>query len=127
MRREDRFVMSHRPYAVDLKSLRVEQREGAWARATIDAAWFRRRSGVTAACIGSLWDFQETDPATAIDFLAQHGDGRYGGDCRARWDGESLWCAGQDPEENARFLELLRPMLDAYPEIPDCYSGWWVF
>jgi hypothetical protein len=130
MRREDRFVLSHRPYAVDLSSLRVKVAagwNGDYGHGNINAVWFRRKNGVTFACVGELWDSQQPVPADAAQFLAQHDDGRYGGRPFARWDGERFWSAGQDPDENDRHLELLRPMLADYPAVPDGWDGWWVF
>lgn len=124
MYREDKFVMSHRPYAVDLSSLYLKHHDGFF---TVNAVWFRRKNGVTAACVGTLWDLQRPAPAGALEFLERHDDGRYGGDCLARWDGTSFWCAGQDPEENDRYLELLKPMLENFPEPAPGYSGWWRF
>lgn len=132
MRREDRFVFSHRPYAVDLDSLRpkYEDREGSFV---LDAVWFRRKYGVTAACTGVLWDFQRPEPTGAVEFLARHEDGRYGGDCRSRWDGESFWSASQDPDVHMVDLALLRRLLTAYeadpknPALDTRHDGWWVF
>lgn len=121
MRREDRLIMSHRPYAVDLSSLRVD---GTYAR--VDAVWYRRRRGVTVACIGHLWDYQRPAPRTAMEFLFRCDDGRYGGTCEGRWDGERYWGA-QDPDVIERHLAILRPMLDSFPTIPDGYDGWWTF
>lgn len=130
---EERFVLSHRQYAVDMVSLSVgDTQQGArgpywWCSA--QAVWFRRRRGVTVACYGRLRDLQHARPQTARQFLEQHDDGRYGGDCLARWDGESYWGAeGQTTlaamEKN---LGVLRPMLENYPQIPDGYEGWWRF
>jgi hypothetical protein len=31
------------------------------------------------------------------------------------------------PDETERYAALLRPMLSAYPQIPDGYDGWWTF
>lgn len=128
MIREDRFLISRRPYAVDLSSLRTEPSPGATSRwwCHIDAVWFRRRQGVTVACIGTLRDLQDTAPGDAAEFLARHTDGRYGGDCEGRWDGIGYWGA-QEPDVIAAHLELLRPMLDNFPAIPAGYDGWWRF
>lgn len=132
MIREDRFVLSHRPYAVDLSSLSGSRTDTPNGRnpysfsGRIDAVWFRRKNGVTAACIGSLWDLQHPEPTGAAQFLSQHTDGRYGGDCFGRWDGERYWGA-QEPEVMEQHLAVLRPMLDAYPAVPDGYDGWWTF
>lgn len=131
MYREDKFVLSHRPYAVDLASFRIDEIGAGWrgeyAHATVNAVWFRRKNGINQAVVGELWDSQWTIPKDAVQFLEQHEDGRYGGRPFARWDGTNFWCAGQDPEENARYLELLKPMLAAFPAIPDGYDGWWRF
>jgi hypothetical protein len=121
MRRETKHVMSHRPYAVDLSSLR-ENRGFHY----VNAVWFRRRHGVTAACFGNLHTIQTPAPTTAREFLERYDDGRYGGHCEGRWDGERYWGA-QEPELIAQHLESLRPMLDAFPNVPDGYDGWWRF
>lgn len=131
MIREDRFVVSRKPFAVDLGSLRQEEPRTIYdgslsTTAYLDAVWFRRRRGVTVACIGHLWDNQ-APPADAHAFLAAHDDGRYGGTCEGRWDGENYWGA-QKPETIAAHLELLQPMLANYPELPaGNWSGWWRF
>lgn len=130
MIRDSRFLISRRPYAVDLTSLRgsMEPRHdgGSYYRGRIDAVWFRRRGGVTVACIGTLWDSQDEKPAVAVAFLKAHADGRYGGHCDGRWDGSSYWGNGTLDEQN-RHLAVLQPMLTGYPEIPVGYDGWWRF
>lgn len=130
MIRDDRFLISRKPYAVDLGSLRADEPRSAhdgslYVRATLDAVWFRRRRGVTVACIGQLWDHQ-APPADAAQFLAQHTDGRYGGNCFGRWDGKGYW-GDSDLEIMAVNLAVLRPMLANYPAVPDGYSAWWRF
>lgn len=132
MIRETKFVLSHRPYAVDLSSLSGKSTDTPSGRnpysfsGRIDAVWFRRKNGFTAACIGSLWDLQYPEPADAVQFLQQHDDGRYGGDCFGRWDGERYWGA-QEPAVMEQHLAILKPMLDNYPALPDGYDGWWTF
>jgi hypothetical protein len=125
MRRETSHVMSHRPYAVDLSSLRTEQRAN-YVAGRIRAVWFRRPKGATVACVGNLWDLQDSMPQNAIEFLERHDDGRYGGSCAGRWDGERYWGA-QEPDVMAAHLELLRPMLANCPDLPHGYDGWWRF
>lgn len=127
MIREDKFLISRKPYAVDLSSLRgnVGPDTGTY-HGWISAVWFRRRQGVTIACIGDLWDLQDVKPASAEEFLLRHDDGRYGGDCTGRWDGESYW-GNVTLAEQERHLAILRPMLANYPAIPDGYDGWWTF
>lgn len=130
MRREDKFVLSHRPYAVDLGSLAVSEkhrRDGSsFYHATVEAVWFRRRRGVLVASFGKLWDFQDGKPETAQGFLSRHADGRYGGTVMTRWDGEGLWTT-MDLAESQEHLKILRPMLENYPEVPAGFDGWWTF
>lgn len=123
MIRESSFVQSHRPYAVDLASLRWNEATG---RAEADAVWYRRRRGVTIACIGVLWNYPGSEPGTTVEFLYTHTDGRYGGNCHGRWDGTAYWGDGQ-PGIMSAHLEVLRPMLEQYPACPDPYDGWWRF
>lgn len=122
MIRDTRFLISRKPYAVDLTSLHTDSESTAY----LDAVWFRRRNGLTVACIGHLWDIQNPLPKDAAEFLARHDDGRYGGTCEGRWDGERYWGA-QAPELIDAHLALLRPMLANYPAIPPGYDGWWTF
>jgi hypothetical protein len=125
--REDRFLISRRLYAIDRGSLTVhEPSEHGSAWAQVNAVWFRRKQGVTAACIGTIRDLQNPAPSDVAAFLAAHDDGRYGGDCDGRWDGERYWGA-QEPATIEQHLALLRPMLAAYPAIPAGYDGWWRF
>lgn len=140
MNREDKFIQSHAPYAVDLSSLLITERVGptlnhstGYVRAEVRAVWFRRkrpRGGamiLTQACAGSLWDFQDSEPTDAEAFLAAHADGRYGGHCRARWDGYNLWAPEMGEDERAEYKRLLVPMLAAYPGVPAGHDGWWTF
>jgi len=121
MRRETKFVVSRRPYAVDLSSLRTLERP-----AIVNAVWFRRRQSITVACVGILWDYQDPNPKDAAEFLERHDDGSYGGDCLGRWDGQRYWGA-QEPHVIEEHLALLKPMLANYPNVPDAYDGWWRF
>lgn len=131
MRRLDKFVLSRKPYAVKLDSLRVEEPRtdtagNLFARAELDAVWFRRRKGVTVACIGVVWDCQKPPPVDAADFLARADDGRYGGECHGRWDGTGYW-GSELPDVRDRHMAILRPMLDNYPQVPDGYDGWYTY
>lgn len=117
-------------YAVDLAGFRVghpypaSPGEAVWC--SVPAVWFRRKNRLTAACVGYLHDLQREAPTDVGEFLARYQDGRYGGVCEGRWDGTRYWGA-QEPEVIEAHLQLLRPMLMAYPEVPVSYDGWWVF
>ena len=128
--REDRFLISHNPYAVDLASLTGTLNPTATGHVytgTINAVWFRRRKGTAIACIGHLWDFQEAQPADAAEFLARLTDGRSGGRCHGRWNGTSYWAEDGHWEEREAHLAILRPMLANRPQAPANYDGWWTF
>lgn len=130
MHRVNKFVLSHRPYALDLSSFQVKTSQGwkgDFSSCTLGAVWFNRKDRVTRACVGELSGVMWGIPTDVHAFLAEFTDGRYGGNCHARWDGANFWAAGQDPEENARLLALLKPMLAAYPECPAGWDGWWRF
>ncbi len=127
MIRTDRFLISKRPYAVDLTSLTVEDPgPRGWCWGHVNAVWFRRKQGVTTAHIGTLRNFQRPAPRDVHEFLTEFTDGRYGGDCEGRWDGTGYWGA-ERPEDIEQHLAILRPMLAAYPAIPPGYDGWWHF
>jgi hypothetical protein len=132
--REDRFLISRRPYAVDLSTLAGDQQDRGDRisySGSVKAVWFRRQGGVTRACVGSLglWSHylpERLNLNEPREVLSADLDGRYGGDCHGRWDGESYWGA-QKPETIEEHLELLRPMLTNYPTIPASHDGWWRF
>lgn len=134
MIRDDRFLISRRPFAVDLSSLQADQKQRddrVFLRGTVNAVWYRRKGKVTRACVGKLdlWSHylrELVDLSDPCAVLAADLDGRYGGDTHGRWDGENYWGA-QRPEEIERHLAILRPMLAAYPTVPGGYDGWWRF
>jgi hypothetical protein len=127
MRHEEKFVMSHKPFAVVLASLHpwaddAGQAHGWWQ---VQAVWFRRRYGVTVACVGNLHTICDA-PRDAREFLTGYTDGRYGGHCDGRWDGTGYWGA-ENPDTVASHLMLLRPMLENFPAVPAGFDGWWTF
>lgn len=132
MQRDDRFLISRKAFAVDLSTLTGEQqeRDGRWSfHGSVDAVWYRRKGGTTRACLGrlGLWAQYLPEPLDVTDpcaVLSADLDGRYGGDCHGRWDGELYWGA-QKPETIDAHLQVLRPMLAAFPSMPDGYDGWW--
>lgn len=136
MIRTGRFLISQRPYAVNLDALKAERDEFfnlqmekvvRW-RIWAPAVWFRRRQGVTMACLGYLWDSQEKEPRSPQEALERYTDGRYGGHCHARLDATGYWSESPaSPERISHDLAILKQMLENYPAIPDGYDGWWRF
>ncbi|MEH0631750.1 hypothetical protein [Streptomyces stelliscabiei] len=134
MNRETRFLISRKPFAIDLTTVTGSQHPRGDRHAfsgTANAVWYRRQNGITRACLGSLMLFSHylPEPLDLDDphaILSADLDGRYGGDCHGRWDGENYWGA-QKPFEIDLHLTLLEPMLANYPAIPDGYDGWWTF
>jgi hypothetical protein len=129
--RVDRFLISDRPYAIDLDTLTVHESVGArgpYFTGGAEAVWFRRRRGLTVAVAGRLGGFgMTTAPADARDFFVKSTDGRYGGAAAARWDGSNLWAPQMHRDDQEAYYALLAPMLDAFPAIPDGFDGWWTF
>lgn len=136
MQHTDTFRISHKPYAIDLSTVTGEQHTNPDGRlmysGTSRAVWYRRKQGVTYACLGTLklWSHNLTrllnDPTDPAQVLSAELDSRYGGDPDGRWDGEQYWGA-QRPGLIEEHLAVLRPMLDAYPAVPAGYEGWWRF
>lgn len=130
MIRTELFRISKRPYAIDLSGLRTSPAENAsrpmsWIH--VPAVWFRRRRGSTVANIGHLWDLlDDPAPPDSREAADRMTDGRYGGTCEGRWDGERYWGA-QEPAEIERHLAILRPALEGYPAVPPGYDGWYYF
>lgn len=126
MIKASKFRISDKPYAVDLGSYSPD------GSGSLQAVWFRRRREAyngplrTVACAGTLRGCLVPDLSTVERFIATFTDGRYGGDCRARWDGTNLWSL-ENEAERERLKKILVPMLAAYPEVPPLYDGWWVF
>jgi hypothetical protein len=127
--RMSRFVLSARPYAIDLSSLKVVwPGEGHLEnRVTFDAVWFRGPKTAPKACIGQLREYislgADQDPERVLSCMD---DGRYGGECLGRWNGTGYW-GTQEPERAAEHMAILRPMLENFPAIPRGYDGWWTF
>lgn len=134
MIREDRFLISRKPYAVDLSTVTAESAyryDAYWLEGECLAVWFRRKNGTTYACLGALalWAHRlrhEPDTSSPEAILRNDLDSRYGGDTHGRWDGERYW-GSQKPFEQALHLTVLEPMLANYPELPPGHSGWWRF
>ena len=133
-----KFLISKGPYAIDLNSFEAKWHEFTWEGepppgapkgtwyCTVHGVWFRRRRQETVACIGYLWKSFTDAPTSALEFLERHVDGRYGGNTCGRWDGQEYWGDGNLVIQQ-QYLEVLRPMLANYPDVPAGYDGWWRF
>jgi hypothetical protein len=136
MIRSDRFLISQKPFAIDLSTVAGEQhqrgdRDTFNFSGTANALWFRRKDGVTRACIGTLMLFSHFLPAPLdLDdphaILSANLDGRYGGKTHGRWDGDGYWGA-ETTDTVAEHLAILRPMLANYPDLPPGHDGWYRF
>lgn len=135
MRKLNGFQISAKPYAIDLSTVIVEkyeERDGLYFLwGSCSAVWFRRHNRTLRACIGtlSLWGQYMREPvdiSTPRGVLVGQLDGRYGGDCGGRWDGQNYWGA-QDLTVMEEHLNVLKPMLEFFPEVPFGYDGWWSF
>jgi hypothetical protein len=134
MIRETRFLISRKQFAINLDSVQGDQHPRGDRHAysgTANAVWYRRQNGITRACIGTLglrshYLPRPLDLCDAIDILTADLDGRYGGDCHGRWDGQSYW-GNVTLEQQEQHLAILRPMLANYPDMPAGYDGWWTF
>jgi hypothetical protein len=134
MIKEDAFRISHKGYAFDLSSVAGEQheRDGKFSYTGFaHAVWYRRKGRNLRACLGTvmLWSHYLPEALDLSDpraVLSADLDGRYGGDCQGRWNGEGYWGA-ENPDVMAAHLAVLRPMFNDYPIIPDGYDGWWRF
>jgi hypothetical protein len=112
-----KYAPSRTPYALDLSSFAVDKR--GWA--SVVAVWVTRKQGRTRVSSGQLRGFRDS---TLTGFMVNF-DGRYGGDCKARWDGESLWAPDLSPAEHAAEAARLDVILRGLPEVPDGYDGWY--
>lgn len=144
MIREKEFRTYRNPYAVDLSTLKAEQhtwKGGTGLTGTVDAVWVRSkgREG-TFASIGKLslystYDYTACDPDDPVSVLSSRLEGRYGGTCEGRWDGEN-YCGSSMIDTIAAHMAVLAPLHQACMEafsngtelaVPDGYDGWWTF
>lgn len=138
MEKLDKFLIYKKPYAIDLSTI-----EGSFTRhhdqsrvsfhGSARAVWYRRKEGVTRACLGSVnlftFSLEPTCPLNLDDpesLLLANLDGRYGGNCEGRWDGQGYW-GSEDPDVMAEHLAILKPMLEEIPSAPEGFDGWYRF
>ncbi|MFF9786354.1 hypothetical protein [Streptomyces nigrescens] len=137
MIRETQFLISRRPFAIDLSTVTAKQVKHGVSdpyynlSGQANALWIRRQGGLTRACLGTLALFRHylPQPVNLDDphaILTADLDGRYGGDCHGRWDGTRYWGA-QEPALMEQHLAILRPMLENHQNPPPGYDGWWTF
>lgn len=134
MFRTDQFKIGKPMFAVNLDAYSIGDGADPTKAHTcsIAAVWFRRKRANyngpmrTAACGGYLSRVVVRGPAPAdgTDMLVKPAMFDHRADCIARWDGHTLWSL-EDEASRAKYLELLVPMLAAYPAVPQGYSGWW--
>jgi hypothetical protein len=113
---------SRRPYGLVRQTFKRRDNLGM----TVIAYWLGRRNGRTTVSFGSVhmwWQGMPESP-TWEECLANI-DGRYGGNCRARWDGESLWVAEEvPPQQYAEFVPMLDSVLRNLPDVPPGVDRW---
>jgi hypothetical protein len=140
MKREDKFMISRAPYAIRHDTFLVKEKfptytnpdgssrrgEKPYYTMTVEAVWFRRKSGILSAHYGHLWDSSNEPPADLLAWIENDWDGRYGGNCVARWDGESWW-GGVTWRRQQELQPLLDDMLKNFPAAPEGYDGWWSY
>jgi hypothetical protein len=138
---EEKHLISHAPYALRHDTFNVQEKwatytnpdgssrrgETPYYTMTMQAVWFRRKSGILSAHYGHLWNSSKEKPASLLAWIENDRDGRYGGRCIARWDGDNLWAPESTWEQMKEYEEFLRPMLESYPEVPPGFDGWWTF
>lgn len=143
MRKLDKFQVSKAPYAIRHDTYLVREKwatytqpDGSRARRegdtpyytmTVEAVWFRRKSGILTAHYGHLRDSSRDRPADLLDWIENDWDGRYGGNCVARYQADGLWAPGATWQEMKQYEGVLRQMLDNFPESPVGYDGWWTY
>lgn len=91
----------------------------------LNALWIRKRRGVVGVNFGALW-CSDRESKTLSEFLETIHTGRYGADCKARWDGNILWTQNGANRETIDFLE---PLLEEFKKTNTFagYSTWWRF
>ena len=97
----------------------------------VNAVWFKRKSGVLTATLGTygLFLLPRGPGATSDTYEAwvdAHTDNRYGAAHVASWDGTRL-IGGGVPAVDAERVAFLQGMLDGFPSVPVGFDGWWTF
>lgn len=120
-------------YAVERDSFRtiIIPPSSSVIKCVCGAIWFKRRDGIISVSMGTLRNYYNTDlfeePSGLFEFLRSYEDGRFGGDCVARFDGKNLWSDSKNVEVNKQRLKVLNSILGKFPNLPKNYDGWWRF
>lgn len=118
IRQRDAFSASEFFYAINFDSLKVERNS-----ATVEAIWFKKKSGERAVCMGKLWSYSKGSQ-NIEDFMRDF-DGRYGGNTEYKWNGTEMWSSDNIFVDMMDAHAILDPILKNFPNIPDGYSGWY--
>ena len=119
IRQRDAFSSSEFFYAINFNSLVFSRGAG-----TVDAVWFKRKSGMWAVCSGRLWSRGAAGDETPEGFIRNF-DGRYGGSTEYKWDGTEMWSSDNNFLDMIEAHKVLDPILRNFPNIPDGYTGWY--
>jgi hypothetical protein len=118
IRQRDTFSASEFFYAINFDSLRVNG-----SSSSVDAIWFKRKSGERAVCMGKLGSYGAGSQNPA-DFMRNF-DGRYGGNTKYKWNGTEMWSDDNIFVDMIEAHKILDPILKNFPNIPEGYTGWY--
>ena len=93
-------------------------------RVSVDAMWFRRKQGIEVISKGKLGDLAVGKEWDIDDFIANVSTARYGGTPFGSWDGYDV-IGVTNYEAIVALVKELDPILDAYPDVPVGYEGWY--
>lgn len=123
------FAISKKLYSFKKGSLNYnhhsdEGSRGPYGRYTMDVFYYKKKDGLIAACFGEVWDYAERG-LSEDQFIEQYRSS-YGPNMIASFDGkhwngdDNRWSMMVD------YVGELNLLLQAYPEIPNRYRGWYV-
>lgn len=118
IRQRDAFSASEFFYAINFDSLKIEN-----SGVTVEAIWFKKKSGDRAVCMGKLWSTR-AGSENPEDFMRNF-DGRYGGHTEYKWNGTEMWSSDNIFVDMMDAHAILDPILKNFPNIPEGYTGWY--
>lgn len=119
IRQRDKFSFSEYFYALNFNEMKGSDA----VFTTVPALWFKKKNGNVAICKGNLWAMT-SQSATPDDFILNF-DGRYGGRTHFKWDGVEMWSSDNVFVDMLEAHKELDPILQAFPNIPAGYTGWY--